>query len=474
MSYLARCLSSGTARVVLTAALWLGITIGFTSLPSALRWPARVLWLGCPAYVLLLAIKSIRHARFRPRPLIFSLILGGLMIALVHVMCGVFMRIMSTRDDRLAMRGEITLRQSSRDEIRRSIEGKEGANFHPVIGWVPRPGRRTSLYSINKQGVRATHEYPPRAADESRRVLCMGDSFTIGIAVADDQTYPAHAEQILPGSEWLNFGNPGSCLTQAYLRYTEDARKLGGKHVIIGFMTNDAQRTVNCFRPFANPEAGITLTKPFAQLINGDLVIQPNPYPSTDDYRRLLADERGELKKLLRLDYLTWGRTDSQSFRESPIMRTFSFACDRFKIGVQLTALSKGSIDLRNAFKDLAADDLYGPEFWDPASRGFQTVCALFDKFYADVIQDGRIPLIVIIPGPNDIEDYRQNQPRQYSALLRHLKSRDYRCIDFLDTLVTKYKDDLGENALFVERHYQGHVNQTLAAVIIKALPSAP
>lgn len=299
----------------------------------------------------------------------------------------------------------------------------------------------------------------------------MGNSFTFGDEVSDDQTYPQHAEQLRSGWEWLNFGIGGTCLTQAYLHYIENARKFDGRYVIIGFMTNDAQRTVNCYRPFVNRTSGMAMTKPRAFIDGaGYFAIKPNPFTSLDDYRRLLDDPTTELHKLLRQDYLTWGRSGRQVILENPITRTFLKGCTQLRIPNKLEDLLNNKVPVRPIFKTLATGDLYGDEFWTEDSKGFRALCGMFDLFHSTVIKDGRIPLIVIIPGPHDVDDFKNGDPRQYETLLRFLKQRDYRYLDFLDPLLAKHRDDLSEKALFVVRHYQGKLNRELAQEIIRML----
>ena len=80
------------------------------------------------------------------------------------------------------------------------------------------------------------------------------------------------------------------------------------------------------------------------------------------------------------------------------------------------------------------------------------------------------MPLIVIIPGPNDVADYQNDIPRHYQSLNRYLNKRGYRHHDFLGTLLEVYHEDVSEDALFVQRHFQGHVNRELAAKIIEMI----
>lgn len=447
----------------------------FAVLPRFLRWPVRLLWLACIVALLVVGVRWLASRRWSWKGILFSAIMLGIVFASVHVACAIFMRVMGSRDSRLALRGETSLSEGSRKYIEDCIAaGDANGGFDKRIGWVPLRGQTTAYGTINAQGFRALHEYPVKAPDESKRVLCLGDSFTLGVGVPDDQTYPFHAEQWMPGSEWLNFGISGGCLAQAYLHYQENARRFGGKYVIIGFMTDDAQRTVNCFRPFTFARAGTPMTKPFAHLDeHGVFSIKPNPYQSLDDYRRLLSNEAVEIHKLLRQDYLTWGRTGSQTLLEMPIVRTFTYTCDRLNVADRLDDLLDHRAPVTRLFKQLAAGDLYGDEFWSEDSRGFQAVCAMFDLFHSTVIKDGRTPVILIMPSPRDVSEYSDGRARRYQTLIDFLKRKRFRYLDFLDPLVAKHHDDLSEDALFVVRHFRGDVNRELAQEVVRMVQSS-
>ncbi|MBX7207668.1 MAG: hypothetical protein K1X78_05135 [Verrucomicrobiaceae bacterium] len=462
--------ATGTILVVAVSMFVLGCILFFQYTPNALRWPLRVLWLAAVGWLVIAAVRAVRATRFTGRKTAFILVLGGFYYLVLSLVCHVFIKLMSQRDDRLTTRGMSKLDAECRRGIQAAIDDNQFNKFSAEVGWVPRPGYTTPSYTVNAQGLRGTREYPRQPAAPDRRILCMGDSFTFGIAVKDDGTYPAQAEQLLPGTEWLNFGIPGGCLVQAYQRYMHEARDYGGKRVVVGFMTNDAQRTVNIFRPFVNADSGCPLTKPFAKYDNGKFTIEPNPYHSLDDFKRLLADDRLELVKLQKLDYLTWSRQGGGP--AGPISRTLLYVWDALRVDRSTDLLFDARLPLSSAVKSIIPPDPYGRDIWSPSSPGFKAICMMFDRFHEQIVADGREPLFVIIPGPMDVSDFTRQNPRQYLSLAAHFKSKGYAFVDFLDPLVSKHKADLSEDALFVRNHYQPPVNKELAAEIIKAMPS--
>jgi hypothetical protein len=91
----------------------------------------------------------------------------------------------------------------------------------PKLGNIPVPGQQgerripgvyTFRYSNNSLGWRGRREYR-EATPADYRVLCLGDSYTYGTGVNDDQTFPAQVEKILRADrfsvEMLNAGCPG-------------------------------------------------------------------------------------------------------------------------------------------------------------------------------------------------------------------------------------------------------------------------
>lgn len=93
--------------------------------------------------------------------------------------------------------------------------------FDPVLGEIPVPnqkGRQTHpgaydfTYSNNSLGFRGSREYRTKQPGEFR-ILLLGDSFTYGMGVNDDQTFASHLEQSLRrhnlNAEVINSGNPG-------------------------------------------------------------------------------------------------------------------------------------------------------------------------------------------------------------------------------------------------------------------------
>ena len=62
-----------------------------------------------------------------------------------------------------------------------------------------------TVLNTNSPGIRGKEEFSENRKPGIERIAVLGDSFTFGNEVSDDETYPRYLETILPNSEVLNF-----------------------------------------------------------------------------------------------------------------------------------------------------------------------------------------------------------------------------------------------------------------------------
>jgi hypothetical protein len=123
----------------------------------------------------------------------------------------------------------------------------------PELGDIPVPGQQgerrspgvfTFRYSNNSLGWRGRREYRETKPTDYR-VLFLGDSFTYGIGVDDDQTFAAQVEQDLRADrlsvEVLNAGCPGKGTDYALKCFQTLGRKFHPDLTVLGFFCNDFQ-----------------------------------------------------------------------------------------------------------------------------------------------------------------------------------------------------------------------------------------
>ena len=175
-------------------------------------------------------------------------------------------------------RGKVLSFQSSTAEPQRGV-GRMA--YHPRLGWIPRLGRFSSGWTSNvdASSVRSNGRSISTA---SRPILAVGDSFTFGDEVEDNETWAAHLETIL-NKRVLNAGVGAYGIEQAFLRAELLLDKYDPDVVILSFISDDINRTEYSYYPYGRG------WKPYFEYGNGSLVLRNVPVPqepSPPSYRR--------------------------------------------------------------------------------------------------------------------------------------------------------------------------------------------
>ncbi len=146
----------------------------------------------------------------------------------------------------------------------------------PALGYVPRAGYSADGVSYDAEGFRRSSA----AADGRAAILAVGDSFTAGEEVSDDQSWPAHLQQIL-GRRVLNAGVSGYGLDQTVLRAEKIVPEKQPAAVIVSFIADDVRRT--------EMRRQWSAEKPYFVIENGALVLRNVPVPPQPDPRTTLG-----------------------------------------------------------------------------------------------------------------------------------------------------------------------------------------
>ncbi|MBI4879957.1 MAG: SGNH/GDSL hydrolase family protein [Planctomycetes bacterium] len=122
--------------------------------------------------------------------------------------------------------------------------------FHPTLGWEKEPAARTArstsefdvTFAINGAGMRGAEVAKDRAAG-ARRVLFVGDSFTLGYAVNEDDLFLRLFERALRAGghevEILNGGTEGYSTDQELLWLEEQGLSYAPDFVVLAPYLND-------------------------------------------------------------------------------------------------------------------------------------------------------------------------------------------------------------------------------------------
>ena len=185
--------------------------------------------------------------------------------------------------------------------------------YDPDLGWGHRPSVRvTDLYgehrdlTTNARGMRALEEYTDEVPAGRYRIVCAGDSFTLGYGVDDHATYEAELEAQEPRIQAVNMGQGGYGADQAYLWYKRDAAELKHDLVLFAFIAPDFDR-------MSEARFNDLYSKPVLLARDGQLVVENVPVP--DDFSEV--ESGGGLFENLALHDLLWRATKPNRFEES-------------------------------------------------------------------------------------------------------------------------------------------------------------
>jgi hypothetical protein len=142
-------------------------------------------------------------------------------------------------------------------------------------------------------------------------IVFLGDSFTFGTGVTDDQTFVRLVEGELEGTRCHNLGVGGFGIDQMWMTLRHYGLPLDPELVILAFIRNDLDRSLSAYRL----GHGVWMAKPTFRLEGGQLV------PLTVDNRpsavRRFLEQRSRLWNLVRKT----GRTISNRYAVGPRWR---------------------------------------------------------------------------------------------------------------------------------------------------------
>ncbi len=150
----------------------------------------------------------------------------------------------------------------------------------PLIGWKLPPATvlRETLeefsvdYTTNAQGFRSRRDFRQPVA--GRRIALLGDSYSFGSGVQDDESFAALLERRLANTRVDNFGIGGFGIDQMWMTLRHYALPLGPDLVILCFVRPDLDRSLSSYR-----QDHIWRQKPTFRLVEGRL------RPMTSDSR---------------------------------------------------------------------------------------------------------------------------------------------------------------------------------------------
>jgi hypothetical protein len=159
-----------------------------------------------------------------------------------------------------------------------SIAERRHTKYDSKLGWVNElnvyipdmygPG---VYFKTNSQGFRNNQDFDIAVPKGKYRIICSGDSFTLGYGVDNDHTWCQLLTSLDPGLQTLNMGQGGYGVDQAYLWYKRDATKFEYQAHLLAFITADFYRMQS--------DRFLGYGKPVLDIENGTLVVRNVPVP---------------------------------------------------------------------------------------------------------------------------------------------------------------------------------------------------
>jgi hypothetical protein len=176
--------------------------------------------------------------------------------------------------------------------------------YDKELGWVNIPNIEIKdmygpglFFKTNSQGFRNQEDFTVNVTEGKVRVICSGDSFTLGYGVDNHHTWCHQLTTIDDRLETVNMGQGGYGIDQAFLWYMRDGAKLQHDLHVFALITDDFQRMkTDNFRGFG---------KPVLQLKNNVLVSTNVPVPQRSYFIPRLTEAIQKLKNFRALELLT-------------------------------------------------------------------------------------------------------------------------------------------------------------------------
>ena len=190
--------------------------------------------------------------------------------------------------------------------------------YDAQLGWINKSdfqgrdlyGKSLHLHT-NAQRFRATEPTSEQVSPGRVRVVCTGDSFTLGYGVADGDTWCAQLEQCDATLQAVNLGQGGYGVDQAYLWYQRVESRYQHAIHLFAFITED-------FRRMANDSFG-GYGKPVLDLEGERITVTNVPVPRTPYLLTSLMHNGNllaELNTVRAMRRLIWGKPYIKNSRE--------------------------------------------------------------------------------------------------------------------------------------------------------------
>jgi len=222
--------------------------------------------------------------------------------------------------------------------------------------------------------------------------------------------------------------------------------------VLIGFTPVDLPRIVNVYRRFLS-NLELPLVKPrFVLDSDGRLTLLSSPIKQVTDYSKYLQEPR-RVTELGQDDY--WYES---AVYENPL----------YDLSATVRVLTTLWVRVRRRYLDserlIEGDGLLHAVKFSTESPAFRIQTMLLEKFTADALAMGALPIVVILPDGESVAHASLGRQRIYDPLLDHLRKRAIAYIDLGDAFAAEAQAAPHSRWFMPGGHYSGDGNRTIAA----------
>lgn len=182
------------------------------------------------------------------------------------------------------------------------IAESKHSRYDPDLGWIGVPSQYIrDMYGpniylrTNARGFRSNRETEDSAPEGKYRVVCSGDSMTLGYGVDNDHSWCQLLESGDPRIVSVNMGQGGYGADQAYLWYSRDGQRLEHHVQVFAVIGDDFERMQK--RQF------IGYGRPMLKVAGTDVVADNVPVPRTSALKRWLALNRARFEQLRTIQF---------------------------------------------------------------------------------------------------------------------------------------------------------------------------
>ena len=172
-----------------------------------------------------------------------------------------------------------------RFEYDATVGWKNAANINTVV-------KNQGSIRTNSEGMRNDGDFAQEPTPGKRRLMIVGDSYSFGFGVSNEETYAYELAKLMPDWEVMNLAVSATGTDQHYLTYERHGEKFKPNIVLLGFYVLDYNRNPYSFRDYAIPM--------YVPQADGSLQLTHVPVPKPED---LIAQYRSGQKTIGGWDY---------------------------------------------------------------------------------------------------------------------------------------------------------------------------